>query len=151
VLSAGRPGFDSWQCNIFLFSTESIPILWFLQPIIRWATAWSDHSPLSGAEIKNGGAIPPLRYTSSRLSAKLINHRDFTLPYSSGYDRFCFLGYNAVKTVKNQPTFRRNMSSRLWSKSKEETSMVAAPLHARSSIDLLFDNDDGDVSLRNVG
>jgi hypothetical protein len=36
----------------------------------------ADQSPPSTAEVKNGGAIPPLYHTSSWPSAKLITHRD---------------------------------------------------------------------------
>jgi hypothetical protein len=34
------------------------------------------HSPPSRAEVRNGGAIPPLPYMSSWHSASLIKHRD---------------------------------------------------------------------------
>jgi hypothetical protein len=36
----------------------------------------TDHSPPSGAEVKNGGAIPPLTHMSSYHDALLIKHRD---------------------------------------------------------------------------
>jgi hypothetical protein len=34
------------------------------------------HSPSSSAEIRNGGAISPLPYTSSRLSTLSLEHKD---------------------------------------------------------------------------
>jgi hypothetical protein len=69
-LRAGRPGFDSWQCKIFL-STASRPALGVTQPPIQWVPGAlppgvkrqrreADQSPPSSAEVKNGGAIPPL-------------------------------------------------------------------------------------------
>jgi hypothetical protein len=36
----------------------------------------ADHSPLSGAEVKNGGAISPLPHLSLCHSYKLIKHRE---------------------------------------------------------------------------
>jgi hypothetical protein len=36
----------------------------------------ADHSSPSSAEVKNGGAITPVPYTSSWRSGYLINHRD---------------------------------------------------------------------------
>jgi hypothetical protein len=36
----------------------------------------ADHSPSSSAELKNGGAIPPLPYKSSWHSTSLIKYRD---------------------------------------------------------------------------
>jgi hypothetical protein len=57
--------------NIFLLSTISRPALGPTQPLIQRAPrtlslkikrVWleADHSPLSSAEVKKGGAIPPL-------------------------------------------------------------------------------------------
>jgi hypothetical protein len=43
----------------------------------------ADHLPAPSAEVKNGGAVPPVLHISSWHSAKLINHRDnfaFLLP-----------------------------------------------------------------------
>jgi hypothetical protein len=71
------PGFDSGQGQeIFLFSIESRPALGHTQPSIQWVSGalslgakWlrreADHSPPSSAEVKNGGAIPPLPHKSS--------------------------------------------------------------------------------------
>jgi hypothetical protein len=75
-LRTGRPGFDSRQCKIFLFSTAFRPTLGPTQPPIqRLPGAFSlgikrqgreaDHSPPTSAEIRKGGAIPPLPHTSS--------------------------------------------------------------------------------------
>jgi hypothetical protein len=43
----------------------------------------ADHSPPSSAEVKNGGAIPPLPHMSSWDNVKLIKQRDnfIFLPY----------------------------------------------------------------------
>jgi hypothetical protein len=90
-LRAGWPGFDSQHGKIFLFSTASRAALGPNQPPIqRILVALSaevkrpgreaDHSLPSSAEVKKGGAIPPLPNMSSWLSAYLIKHRDnFTL------------------------------------------------------------------------
>jgi hypothetical protein len=44
----------------------------------------SDHSSPSSAEVKNGGAIPPLPYTSSWRGVSLIKHRDtFTFIFAN--------------------------------------------------------------------
>jgi hypothetical protein len=64
--------FDSkyWQ-EIFIISTASTPVLWRTQPRIKCIpvalSLWeerpkpeSGHILLSGAEVKNNGAIPPL-------------------------------------------------------------------------------------------
>jgi hypothetical protein len=91
-LWAGRPGFNSWPCKIFLFSTASRPTLGPKQPPIHCVPgALSpgvkrqgrdvDHSHPSSAEIKKCGAIPPLPPMSSWHSALLIECRDnFTFP-----------------------------------------------------------------------
>jgi hypothetical protein len=81
-LRAGRPGFDSRQCKIFLFSTASRLALRLTQPPIRWVPGAlspgvkrkgpeADHSPQSSAEVKKGGAIHPLLHTPSWCSVKL--------------------------------------------------------------------------------
>jgi hypothetical protein len=74
---AGRPEFDSRQKQeIVLFSTVSTPALGPTQPLIQRIPRAlspgvkqlgrdSDHSPPSSAEVKKGGAIPPLPRTSS--------------------------------------------------------------------------------------
>jgi hypothetical protein len=76
-LRAGRPEFDSPQGQeIFLYSTASRPAVGSTQPPMQWVLESvspglrrsgheADHSPLSVAEIKNGGAIPPLLHMSS--------------------------------------------------------------------------------------
>jgi hypothetical protein len=62
--------------KIFLFFSSSIPVLEPTQPPIQWVLEAlppgvkqsgreADHSPPSSAEVKNGGAIPPLPHTSS--------------------------------------------------------------------------------------
>jgi hypothetical protein len=66
--------------KIFLLSIAATPATGSTQPPIHWVLgALSlgvkklehevDHSPLSSAEIKNGGAIPPLPHMSSWQSA----------------------------------------------------------------------------------
>jgi hypothetical protein len=73
-LRTGRPGFDSRQCKIFLFSTASRPALGPTQPPVQWVPgAFSpgvqrqgreaDHSPPSSDEVKNGGAISQLPHS----------------------------------------------------------------------------------------
>jgi hypothetical protein len=42
---------------------------------VKWQGREADHSPLSSAEVKNGGAILPLRRMSSRRIAQLIKPR----------------------------------------------------------------------------
>jgi hypothetical protein len=65
------PGRD----KILLFSTTSRPSLGPTQPPIHWVPGAislrlkrqgreADHSPPSSAEVKNGGDIPPVSYTS---------------------------------------------------------------------------------------
>jgi hypothetical protein len=87
-LRAGRPGFDSRQAHeIFLLSTASRPTLGPTQPPIKGVSeafylgvkrpgGEADHSPTSSAEVKNGGAIPPLPNTFSLSGASLIKNRD---------------------------------------------------------------------------
>jgi hypothetical protein len=44
------------------------PILWVLGALslgVKWPRREADHSSPSSAEVKNGGAIPPLSHTSS--------------------------------------------------------------------------------------
>jgi hypothetical protein len=81
----GRVLFSAWQD--FLFFAASIPALRLNHPPIQWVP-WAispglkkpgceaDHSPPSSAEVKNGGAIPPLPCMTSWHSAYLIKHRD---------------------------------------------------------------------------
>jgi hypothetical protein len=76
---------DGWglipsKGKIFLLSTVSTPALGPTQPPIQWVLGAHslgvkrleceiDHSPLSSAKIKNGGAIPPIPHMSSWQSA----------------------------------------------------------------------------------
>jgi hypothetical protein len=73
--------------KIFLFSITSrsalgptqSPIRWVLgaiSPRVKRLRREADHSPPSSAEVKKGGAIPPLPHMSSWHSDSLINHRD---------------------------------------------------------------------------
>jgi hypothetical protein len=79
-LQAGRSGFDSRQCNIFLFSIASILALGLTQPPIQRVPGAlspgvkrqgreADRSPTTNAEVKNGGVIPPLPHISSWFSS----------------------------------------------------------------------------------
>jgi hypothetical protein len=80
-LRAGRPGFNSRQGQeIFLFSTAPRPALGPTQPPIQWVPGafspgvkWqgreADHSLSSSADVKNGGAVPPLPHKYSWRSA----------------------------------------------------------------------------------
>jgi hypothetical protein len=57
-----------------------------LSPEVKRSGRETDNSPPSNAEVKYGGAIPPLLHASSWRSALLFKHKDnFTLhlPYSS--------------------------------------------------------------------
>jgi hypothetical protein len=73
--------FDPWQGQeIFIYGTVSRLAAGPIQPLIQWmAGALSpgvkqlghegDHLPPSSAEVKNGGAIPPLPSMSSWYGA----------------------------------------------------------------------------------
>jgi hypothetical protein len=67
-LGAGGPWFDSRKCNIFMFSPVSRPALEPTQSPTQWAPGAlpsgvkqpgreAIHSPLTSAEVKNGGTI----------------------------------------------------------------------------------------------
>jgi hypothetical protein len=43
---------------------------------IKWSEHEADRSPQSSAEVKNGGAIPPLLHMSSWRSASLVKQRE---------------------------------------------------------------------------
>jgi hypothetical protein len=43
---------------------------------IKWLMCEANHSPPSDAEVKNGGAIPPLPHMFAWRGAKLITHRN---------------------------------------------------------------------------
>jgi hypothetical protein len=71
----------------FFFSASSRPTLGSTQPPIQWVPGSlsvgvkrqgreADHSPLYGADVKEGGAIPPLLSISSWLSAELMMYGD---------------------------------------------------------------------------
>jgi hypothetical protein len=88
-LRAGRPGFNSRQYKIFLFSTASRSAVGPTQPPIQCIPgalslgSKPDQSTPSSTEVKDGGAISPLPHKSSWHSAWLIKHRDkftFTSP-----------------------------------------------------------------------
>jgi hypothetical protein len=75
-LWAGRPDLIPGRGKIFLFSTASRLALGLTQPPIQSVLGAifpgakrqgheADYSPLSSAEVKNGGAIAPLPHTSS--------------------------------------------------------------------------------------
>jgi hypothetical protein len=65
-----RLGFNSWQRH-----TASRQALGPIQPLVQWVAGFlspgakppgreADNSPPSNAEVKNGGAIPPISHTS---------------------------------------------------------------------------------------
>jgi hypothetical protein len=63
----GRDFIPSRGWRLFLFSTEFRPALEPTQPLSRGVQRpgrEADHSPPSSAEVKNGGAVPPLPRTS---------------------------------------------------------------------------------------
>jgi hypothetical protein len=65
---------------------------------------------------------------------------------SAGYKEFYVLGYNAVYSVENPPTFLRNISQ------VASRVQYATCFHAGFLLGLLFDPEDGrDMFLRNVG
>jgi hypothetical protein len=81
---AGRPGFDSRQFKIFLFSIASTPTLmpnqphiqwvpWVISPGVKWQRREADHSPPSSAEVKKGGARHPLSHVF--MAQCLLKHR----------------------------------------------------------------------------
>jgi hypothetical protein len=47
-----------------------------IYPGFKWLGRGADYSPPSSAEVKNGGALPPLPHMSSWHSTYLIKHRD---------------------------------------------------------------------------
>jgi hypothetical protein len=71
----GWQALDSWQGQeIYLYSVLSrlalVPtqssVQWIsgaLSPRLKWLGHETDHSPAYSAEVKNGGATPPLTYT----------------------------------------------------------------------------------------
>jgi hypothetical protein len=72
--------------KVFLFSIAFTPVLGPTQPPIQWVPGAiypglerlgreAENSPSSSAEVKSGGAIPPLPHTSSWRSALLVNAR----------------------------------------------------------------------------
>jgi hypothetical protein len=74
-IQAGRSGFYSRQCKIFIFAA-SRPALRLTQSPIQWVPGAAssglkrqgreaDHAPPFSAEVKNGGAIHPLLHMSS--------------------------------------------------------------------------------------
>jgi hypothetical protein len=67
----------------------------------------ADHSPPSSAEVKKGGAIPPLPHMSSWHSTELIKHRNtftfflpFITPPQTATVTICLLKNQAVSLVK---------------------------------------------------
>jgi hypothetical protein len=80
-------GRSSSPCAGKIFSlSPSIPVLEPTHPPMKWvpdalslgvnrAGRESGHSPPSNADVKNGGALPPLPHTPSWCSAYEINHR----------------------------------------------------------------------------
>jgi hypothetical protein len=67
----------------------------------------ANNSPLSGTEVKNGGAVPPRPHMSLWHSAQLIKHMDnftFTLPYYNSHAPHKILNV----TDKNFKNLERN-------------------------------------------
>jgi hypothetical protein len=74
MLRAGWPGFHSWQGPVDFSLPHSLhtdsgahpsSYAGALFPGVKRPGREADHSPPSSAEVKNGGAVPPLPYTSS--------------------------------------------------------------------------------------
>jgi hypothetical protein len=61
----------------------------------------ADHSPPSGAEVKNDGAIPPLPHMSSWHSPLIIKHTDNFI-FSTFY-----ISYNAYRILVGKPEGKR--------------------------------------------
>jgi hypothetical protein len=68
--------------------------------LVKWPWHEADSSPPSSAEVKNGGFIPPLRHTSSWLSAKL--NAVTTLPFLA-----YFLSFERMKVLACFPYFEK--------------------------------------------
>jgi hypothetical protein len=74
---AGWPGFDSWQGQGFFSSPLSIPALGSTKPPIQWVPGvkWqgyeTDHSPPSGAKVKNVWSYTSTSHTSSWYGMQL--------------------------------------------------------------------------------
>jgi hypothetical protein len=47
-----------------------------ISPGVKHFGCKADHSPLSSAKVKIGGAVPPFAHISSWYSAQLIKHRE---------------------------------------------------------------------------
>jgi hypothetical protein len=82
-LSAGRPGLDSRQCKICLFSTASRPnigptqppiqlVLGALSPGVKRQGRVADHLAPTSAEVKQRGAIHPLSHVSPWHSVYIL-------------------------------------------------------------------------------
>jgi hypothetical protein len=76
-----------------------------LSPEVKWLRYEADHSPPSGAEVKNGWTIPPLTHTSSWRGAYLIKHRDnftftlWTMKYSTTVQYVVWVLLSDYKTL----------------------------------------------------
>jgi hypothetical protein len=82
-LQVGRQGFDSRQMqDIFLYSTATRSGVRSTQPLIQWVSVALSPGgncrdvKLTNAEVKIGGAVPPLPRKSSRRGALLIKTRN---------------------------------------------------------------------------
>jgi hypothetical protein len=124
------PGSVPGSSKTFLFSTacrpprrpRRSPIYWVpgaLYPEVKRQGREADHLPPSSAEVKNGGAIPPLLHMSSWHSAQLIKHTDnFTsFTYSLALTSWAKLSvyYSKCKLIKVwRHTFQVDPRSKLW-------------------------------------
>jgi hypothetical protein len=76
----GGGGSIPGRVKIFLFSTAVRPALGSTKPSIQQVPGFkgpgpeAEHSSPPRAKVRNGGAIPPLRYMSSWHNAYLIQH-----------------------------------------------------------------------------
>jgi hypothetical protein len=111
-----------------------------------------------GVSNKNTTMGPAQTHNICTQFVSHIEHVSSPLQKQLMVAEFCLLGYNAVYSSENQPTFRRNMSS-LSSESKNKPSkkpackrdVIAACFELGFFFRLLFHPEDGcDIFIRNV-
>jgi hypothetical protein len=134
-LWATQQGFDSRHGPHFRFSITSTPALGPTQPPIQWVPGVKSGretglSPPSSAEVKNGGAIPPLYYMSSRHSASQIKHRDNSLPFT--------YGRRARMHICTKLEQRHELNFRAWRSCKWHSTERTLRLKGKLNLIMLF-------------